>query len=356
MDIIEILQNVKQDYQNNYGLKNCFKDVYNFHKSMADYECTPLHSLDCMAEKYNVKKLYVKDESMRFGLNAFKGLGVSYAVHKIMEEYQKEKCTFVSCTDGNHGKALAWIAWKSGQKAVIFMPKGSEERRVHAIRQYQAEVFVTDMNYDDTVRYAAKFAKEKGFFFVQDTALPGYEQVSENIMYGYSTMIRETLEQMNEKPTHIFLQAGVGSMAGGVVWYLYEKYGMDLPFIGIIESEAVPCIFQSAKENRLVSIGGEPHTIMAGLNCGEANYISFPLLKSLSDCFIQCKDEITLKGMYRAEKPIGADIYFSSGESGAVGLGLIEEVLQNPSKIWKEQLKLNQESVILLFSTEGRLS
>jgi len=356
MQAIEILVNNPTEYSNEDGLPVNFEEVYKFHKSMKEYEKTPLHNLKSLANHLDVKGIYVKDESYRFGLNAFKGLGASYALNEILKNKPQSQHTFVSCTDGNHGKALAWRANVLGHKAIIFMPKGSESRRVKAIEQYNAEVIVTEMNYDDTIRYAAEYAKEHNYFLVQDTALPNYTDIPNNIVLGYSTMIREALDQMPEKPTHVFLQAGVGSMAGGVLWYLYNTYGDKLPYIGIIEASSVACIYESVKQNKMISIGGEPYTLMAGLNCGEANFTTFPLLKSKSNFFIKCQDEITLQGMSRARNPMGSDVSFSSGESGAVGLGFLERVLSTPyySEL-KDQLKLNDNSSILVFNTEGEI-
>lgn len=356
MEAIQVYSNRQSPFENNQQLPENFSDVERFHLSMPSYHKTPLQCLASLANQLHVKRIYVKDESTRFGLNAFKGLGVSYAVHQILKNQPSSSYTFVSCTDGNHGKALAWQAHELGYQAIIFMPKGSEQRRVKAIEQYNAKVIVTDMNYDDTVRYAAEFARENNAFLVQDTVLPDYTQVPIDIVMGYSTMVKEALDQMDEKPTHVFIQAGVGSLAGGVVWYMQHRYQGDLPFIGIMEADSVACFYESMKQNKIVSIGGEPYTAMAGLNCGEANPATFPLLKAKANCFIKCADEITFKGMYRAKHPIGNDVSFSSGESGAVGLGLVEEIMTNPFYcIQKDQLQLNSNSIILLFSTEGEL-
>lgn len=356
MQAVEILMNNPTEYLNESQLPTNFDDVYRFHQSIKEYVKTPLHNLKALADQFHVKKIYVKDESYRFGLNAFKGLGVSYALNEIITNNPPEEHTFVSCTDGNHGKALAWRANMLGHKAIIFMPKGSERRRVKAIEQYHAKVFVTQMNYDDTVRYAAEYAKEHHYDLIQDTALPGYTEIPNNIVLGYSTMIREAFEQMTERPTHIFLQAGVGSMAGGVLWYLCNRFADELPFIGVIEASSVACIYDSVEQKKMVSIGGEPYTVMAGLNCGEANSTTFPLLKAKCNCFIKCNDEITVQGMFRAKNPMRNDCSFSSGESGAVGLGFVEEVLSNPYySPLKDQLKLNENSVILVFNTEGEI-
>jgi diaminopropionate ammonia-lyase len=356
MKSIQIYKNAPDGYDNAQKLPENFSDVEAFHKSMPEYRTTPLRRLSALAETLGVKEIYVKDESERFGLNAFKALGASYALDRIIKSHPGENYMFVSCTDGNHGKGLAWRAQALGAEVVIFMPKGSDARRVMAIEKYGAKVIVTDMNYDDTVRHAAAYAKARGAYLVQDTALPGYTDIPNDIMLGYSTMIREALEQMSEAPTHVFVQAGVGSMAGGVVWYLYHRYPDAMPFIGVIEAMDVACIYESVRQGRTVCIGGEPHTAMAGLNCGEANPCVFPLLKSEADCFIKCADAITFRGMARAKRPVGDDPSFSSGESGAVGLGLIETVLSEPDYAYeKALLGFDAESIILVFNTEGAL-
>ncbi|SFI03462.1 diaminopropionate ammonia-lyase [Tindallia magadiensis] len=364
MPTIEVLMNPhhqpnqhkRKDLEATYPLPTNFDQVYAFHQSMKEYTQTSLHDLKCLAHQLKVQKIYVKDESQRFGINAFKGLGVSFALNEIIKKDPEAHYTFVSCTDGNHGKALAWRADSLGHKAIIFMPKGSDTRRVKAIEAYHAKVVVTDMNYDDTVRYASEYAKEHGCYLVQDTSLPHYTEIPNNIVLGYSTMVCEALEQMSEKPTHVFLQAGVGSMAGGVLWYLCHHYAHQLPFIGVIESSQVACIYESVQADKMISIGGEPYTLMAGLNCGEANFMTFPLLKEKSNGFIKCQDEITLKGMSRSQHPIQEDPVINAGESGAVGLGFIEEILTNPDYLrLKTSLKLDADSVILLFNTEGML-
>jgi len=330
--------------------------VRRFHQSMPNYEVTPLQALNELSKSLHIKGLYVKDESYRFGLNAFKGLGASYAMHEILKDLPEDQYTFVSCTDGNHGKALAWRAKMLGHKAVIFMPIGSEMRRIKAIEAFDAKVVVTEMNYDDTVRFAAEYASKNGFYLVQDTALPGYERVPRDIVLGYTTMVQEALNQIPVKPTHVFVQAGVGSMAGGVIGYLNHLYHEELPFIGVMEASSVACIYESVKQNTMVCIGGEPNTAMAGLNCGEANPLVFPMIKALGTCFVKCEDDLTFKGMNRAKNPMGSDPSFSSGESGAVGLGLMETILSDPEYVdIKKAMNLDENSVVLLFSTEGAL-
>lgn len=236
-------------------------DVEKFHTSIDEYKKTPLVKLDNLASKLGVKNIFVKDESYRYGLNAFKGLGGLYAIFRIVcdklnldyksttfKDLQnkdiKEKLkdiVFVTATDGNHGKGIAWAANKLGCKSVVFMPKGSVLARAKAIESMgNSTVTITDLNYDDAVRKAASLAYENGWYLVQDTAWEGYEAIPNFISQGYTIMAKEALDELNElgieKPTHLFLQAGVGSMAGSMLGYMVNRFDKKPPITTIVET------------------------------------------------------------------------------------------------------------------------
>ena len=357
------------------------KDVYEFHKSLPNYQPTPLVDLKNLAAHYGVKKVWLKDESKRFGLNAFKVLGGSYAIGKylsqrlgkdinelpynvlISDEVKKElgDVTFVTATDGNHGRGVAWMANRLKQKSVVYMPKGSAQMRFDAIAREGADVTITDLNYDDAVRLANKGAEDYGWIMVQDTAWDGYEEIPLWIMQGYSTIINEVVEQLkacgNEKPTHVFLQAGVGSFAGAVQGYLAHLYGDDRPITVICEPHGANCIYKSmeANDGNPHNVGGDLTTIMAGLACGEPNTISWKILRDNADFSVSCDDQIAARGMRVLSSPLGDDTRVISGESGAVGLGLftiLSERKEEFAELMKE-LKIDENSKILCISTEG---
>lgn len=356
-------------------------DVYEFHKSLPNYKPTPLVDLKNLAAHYGVKKVWLKDESKRFGLNAFKVLGGSYAIGKylsqrlgkdinelpynvlISDEVKKQlgDVTFVTATDGNHGRGVAWMANRLKQKSVVYMPKGSAKMRFDAIAREGADVTITDLNYDDAVRLANKGAEEYGWIMVQDTAWDGYEEIPLWIMQGYSTIINEVVEQLkacgNEKPTHVFLQAGVGSFAGAVQGYLAHLYGDDRPITIICEPHGANCIYKSmeANDGNPHNVGGDLTTIMAGLACGEPNTISWKILRDNADFSVSCDDQIAARGMRVLSSPLGDDTRVISGESGAVGLGLFT-ILSERKKEFAElmkELKIDENSKILCISTEG---
>ena len=353
------------------------KKVNDFHKSFPMYEKTPLHELKCLAKELGVKDIYVKDESYRFGLNAFKVLGGSYAIgsyiagklgepiekmtyEKIISQETKEKtgeCTFISATDGNHGRGVAWTANKLGQKCVIHMPKGAASERLENIKAEGAVADITEFNYDDAVRLSSREADENGWVLVQDTSWPGYEEIPTKIMQGYTTLSLEAYEQLKGvKPTHIFLQAGVGSFATSVTGFFSDIYGEDRPVITIVEPNEAACIFKTMKANdgQIHPVTGDMNTIMAGLACGEPVTVGVDILREYADHFASCPDYAAANGMRTLAKPVGSDPVVVSGESGAAGFGFLQEVLTDPDlEELKKRLGLDENSIILCISTEG---
>ncbi len=331
-----------------------YQKVRTVHASIPGYAPTPLHALQVLAHSIGIESLYVKDESFRFGLNAFKALGVSVALHLYLESHPLPSL-LVSATDGNHGRAVAWQARLLGVDCVIFMPEGSSSARVRAIEEEGAHVMVVEAGYDDAVRMAHTYAMKHRGLLVQDTALPGVsEEIPMHIVLGYSTMAREALEQMSPiKPTHVFLQAGVGSMAAGVASFLLHTLRQSPPKLILMEAAPLASIALSAKEGAWQRTP-DAYTLMAGLNCAEPNRRILPLLLDAFDAFFPLEDDHTVRGIRRLAHPLGDDPRIVSGESGAVGIGFLEALLSDPN--WQEEKKrlaLDENSTVLLFSTEG---
>jgi len=338
--------------------ENNYRKVRSFHESLDVYRPTPLAAMDCAAEQMCIKGMYVKDESKRFGLNAFKGLGASYAVDMVIRTCGEEHPVFVTATDGNHGRAVAWAADRAGCRSFVFMPEGSKEVRADAIRDMgDVTVEIMDRNYMGCVKHASEFADRNGYHLVQDTGFAGYEDIPNAITLGYTTLAAEIAEQMEaagQMPTHVFLQAGVGSMAGGVLGWMKDHYGDECPTVSIVEAADSACCFESARQNRMVAIEGNTPTIMAGLNCGEPNIFTMPVLKDHASFFFKCADEITELGMRSLARPSGSDPAVVSGESGAVTYGLVRAVCEDPAFAeMKKALGINRDSVIAVISSEG---
>lgn len=346
-----------------------------FHKSIKGYRPTPLQNLKGMATVCGIADMFVKDESYRLELNAFKVLGGAYAIARyiasqlgeniadlpfkrmISDEIKNKlgEITFVTATDGNHGRGVAWAASKLKQHSVVYMPKGSSPERLEKIKELGADASITEFNYDRAVAHANEMAEKNGWVIVQDTAWEGYKDIPVWIMQGYETMALETFQQMNGiKPTHIFLQAGVGSMASAVTGFYSNLYGNARPIITIVEPSKADCFYRTAKTGKIEFVTGDMDTIMAGLACGEPNTIGWEVLKNWADNFVSCPDYVTAKGMRMLASGIDGDPKVISGESGAVTTGLVAEVMLNPDLKWlHEKLSLGENSRVLVFSTEG---
>ncbi|MEX9841933.1 diaminopropionate ammonia-lyase [Providencia rettgeri] len=351
--------------------------AWQFHRSIPEYAPTPLYHLPALAKSLNVGQIYLKDESQRFGLKAFKALGGAYAMAcHIAEELgrdiselpynvmvsnevreQLNGITFATTTDGNHGRGVAWMARQLKQKSVVYMPKGSSHERLDAILNEGATAEIVDMNYDDAVRMTAEMARKYGWVVVQDTAWAGYEKIPQWIMQGYSTLMFEALSQLHEvKPTHVFVQAGVGSFAGMVQGMLTALYGEDKPKVIIAEAQIADCLYRSAvaENEEAISVGGDLQTVMAGLACGEANIAGWQLLRDYADAFFSCPDFVATRGMRILGNPLPTDPPIVSGESGAVTTGLLSILMQSQNYAdVRNRLELNENSRILLISTEG---
>lgn len=352
-----------------------------FHKSFPQYKATPLVELRQLAGLFNLGDIFIKDEAWRFGLHAFKVLGGSYAIARYIaketgrdisemdydaltsDRLRREfgQATFFSATDGNHGRGVAWAAGKLGQKSVILMPKGSSQPRLDNILKEGAKASIEDANYDECVRLAAALAAEtpRGVV-IQDTAWKGYEEIPAWIMQGYGTMALEADEQMTElganPPTHIFVQAGVGSLAGAMAGYFANRYKKRPPTVVVAESDQADCLYRSAlaADGKPHRVGGDMRTIMAGLACGEPNITSWEILKNHAAFFVSCPDWVSARGMRILGMPVRGDSVVISGESGAVTTGLLAYIMMdNGLRQLREEIGLDEKSRVLMFSTEG---
>jgi diaminopropionate ammonia-lyase len=360
--------------------RNEIRKVRDFHKSFPEYYVTPLYRLERLAENLNIDRLWIKDESCRFGLNAFKVLGSTYAIgkylcqligkdigdisfDKLSSEYINKKLgrmLFVTATDGNHGRAVAWAASRFGHESAVFMPKNSVRIRLENIKKEGAKAAILDMNYDDAVRFAEKYASERNGVIIQDTAWKGYTDIPMWIMQGYASLLDEVVEQLdtlNETmPTHVFLQAGVGSFAGAIQGYLTALMGQKRPITVIVEPKTAACLYKSVGSGNRGpdAVKGDMPTIMAGLACGEPNIIGWDILRDYADAFITCQDFVAARGMRILASPIAHDPQITAGASGAVGLGAATLILQKNELLEiRSRLGLNQNSRVLVINTEG---
>jgi len=360
--------------------ENIAQKVLHFHRQLPGYQPTRLVRLRNLARAWGVSEIFVKDESTRFGLEAFKVLGGSYAVARMLcrnlgidiqdidYEYlvshevrqRLGRITLATATDGNHGRGIAWAAEQLGQQAMVYMPKGSARSRVENIRSHGATVEVTDLNYDDAVRLCWRRARENGWQVIQDTAWEGYDDIPRWIMQGYMSMVSEAMHQMTQDgivcPTHVFVQAGVGAFAGAMVGYLANRFQDNPPCFIVMEPNNAACIFASAAAGDGLphTVTGDLTTIMTGLACGEPNPFAWNILRDVASCYIRCDDFVAANGIRILANPLKGDDPVESGESGSVGLGLLDLLVNKPDfGPLKQALKIGPDANLLFFNTEG---
>jgi len=351
-----------------------------FHRQIPGYQMSPLVALSNLATMFGVGGIWVKDEASRLELNSFKVLGGSFALYRFIQnrlniddskmnyEYLISKevkdllgdITFASATDGNHRRGIAWAAQKLGHPCVIYVHKETSKRRIDAIRSYGATVKIIDGNYDDAVRQIVVDAEKHGWEIISDTSWEGYRQVPTWIMQGYSTMMAEIQEQLScqgiPRPTHVFVQAGVGALAAAVTGFYHSLCKDKAPKCIIVEPDKAACIFESARKDdgEPHSVGGALDTIMAGLACGQPSEIAWNVLKDTGDAFIQVPDYIAARGMRVYATPLKGDPFIVSGESGAVTLGALISILkERGAEELRDFLQIDDSSQILLINTEG---
>lgn len=376
---IDILRNKFLSRLDDDALLKCFTidaaaRAVSFHQSFPGYAPTPLHDLSKLANKLNVKKIWLKDESFRFGLNAFKALGASYAVAVYLknkfsieedlsfsifknETIRKdlEDFALVTATDGNHGRGVAWTAQQLGCRCKVYMPKGTTQNRLNNVKMHGADAVIIEGTYDDAVNLAKENSIKHGWLLAQDSSWEGYEIMPLWKMQGYLTIMSEIFStQITEIPTHVFIQCGVGSFPAAVLAYLINRFRDRNIIFSVVEPQDAACIYESATSanGEPVSLTNEMKTIMAGLACGTPSILAWNIFKKYADFFIKCSDETTESGMRLLANKEFYNSKIISGESGAVTTGLLHSLLTSFPDYCK-LLSLDERSKILLVSTEG---
>jgi diaminopropionate ammonia-lyase len=309
------------------------------------YATTPLRSLAGIARESGVAQLLYKDEGLRFGLKSFKALGGAYAVERLAREAGEKPLTVTCATDGNHGRSVAWGAARAGLQAVIYVHEGVSRGRAEAIAALGAEVVRAGRTYDDSVRLCAEAARANGWQIVSDTSWPGYEDVPRTVMQGYAVMIAEALAQ-GARPTHVFVQGGVGGLAAAVLSWLWEELGPERPVFVVVEPDRAACLFESARAGEITTVGGDLDTIMAGLACGEPSVLAWRILSPGADAFIRIPDPAAAQTMRDL-----AEAGVVGGESGVAGLAGLRLAATNPAI--RAALRLDGTARVLCFGTEG---
>ena len=324
-----------------------------FHARLPGYAPTPLTELPAVAAELGVGRAFAKDESARMGLAAFKVLGASWAVHQVLSRRGVAgPVTLVAATDGNHGRALAWMARLLGQRAHVFVPSGVHPTAVAAIAAEGAQVTEISGTYDDAVRLAAKQAREPGSELVQDAGWPGYEQVPGWIVDGYSTLFAEVDAQLAEagsaSPALVAIPAGVGSLAQAGVTHYRSRCRSGATSLLTVEPGSAACVLASLVRGELGTVAtGE--TIMSGLNCGTPSMLAWPYLRDGLDAAVAVANAEAAAG---ARDLAGQGI--AAGPCGGAALAGVRAALTGEGAAARRaSLALGSDATIVLLSTEG---
>lgn len=354
-------------------------DVYNTVISPADfataqaeitawegYAPTPLYHLKALAGALELGDIYYKDEGPRFGLGSFKALGGAYAGLRVLQRELGDVSlagiraghhadavagiTLASATDGNHGRSLAWGAQRFGAPCQIYIHRDVSEARAQAMRDLGAIVTRIEGDYDASVDQIRHDAETNGWFVVSDTSWEGYTQAPTDVMAGYGVMVHEIINALEQAPTHVFLQGGVGGLAAAVAAMLRQHYGADAPRVVVVEPELAACLFDSAKAGALTHFPITEETLMAGLSCGEPSGLAWEVLREHASDFITIPESLVAPTMQILGRPLARDLPITAGESAVAGLA---GVIAATKGTLKETLGLSLHSRVLLIGSEG---
>lgn len=344
------------------------------------YRRTPLLELPALAARLRVSSIRYKNEASRFGLGSFKSLGGGYAVSRVIlrriyestgarpsvEELVRRRyadvtreLTVTCATEGNHGRAVAAAAQTFGCQCVIFLHSGVSQGREDAIAALGAKIVRVTGTYDDSVAEAQRIGQARGWEVVSDTSSDGYREVPAIIMQGYMVMVQEVISELTEIgaeiPTHVFVQGGVGGLAGAVTAYFWERFGQETaPIICVVEPSRADCLYRSIMAGRPASAMGDLNTIMAGLACGEVSILAWEILREGAEFFATISDDLAISSMRLLAAGIGGDPAIVAGPSGAAGLAAVLAASEHlDSDRIRRNLRLTASSRILVFGTEG---
>jgi diaminopropionate ammonia-lyase len=322
--------------------------VLDFHRSLPEYAPTRLASLPGLAEAFGVARVFAKEESNRLGLPAFKALGASWALHRMLRERAPDgPVTIVTATDGNHGRAVARFARRSGHRARIFVPDGVHSAAVEAIRDEGASVTHVPGTFDDAVGAAARAAESDGAaVLVQDMAWDGYEEVPGWIVDGYTTLFTELDDQLRAegiaRPDLVVVPAGVGSLLQAALTHYRGGTAPKATAVVSVEPQAAACVLASVTAGRPVTVSTGT-TVMAGLNCGTVSSLAWPHIRRGLDACVAVTDAAAAAAV-RELAAHGVD----AGPCGAAPLAALHAIHRSRAAV-----ELTPASTIVLLVTEG---
>ncbi len=325
-------------------LLEAYKVISNWKK----YKRTPLINLNILSKRLKINNVFYKDESKRFNLKSFKALGGAYAVEKIAKN--RKKIIVSAATAGNHGKSVSWGAKKVGASCKIFISENVSNTRAFEMKKLGADVIRVKGNYEKSLKICKDISKQKGWKIVQDVAWKNYEYIPKLTMAGYSVMIKEISNQTKHYITHVFLQAGVGGMAAGVVCGI-AKYFKKIPKIIVIEPEYANCVMQSIKYGSLKKVNIKKQSIMGGMSCAEVSLVPWRILKNAVNNCLSISDKYVPQTLAMLAKKKFSNEKIIAGECSTPGIISVISCCNDP--LIKKKLEINEKSNILIIGCEG---
>jgi diaminopropionate ammonia-lyase len=332
-----------------------FADLDDFYRRYPALRPTPLLALPALAARLGIRMLWVKDESARFGLKAFKSLGVRYAIDRLSRNGALgPDATLVCASAGNHGRAVARVARERGLGARVYMAASAADAPARAIASEGAGVIRVDGTYEEAVRVMAHEAERNGWTIVSDTSWPGYEEIPRLIMLGYTRLVTELGRQIDDPPDIVFAQGGVGGLVCSVGCGLARHFPAARPRLLACEPLHAACLLASARAGRVVSINDTLDTIMAGLRVAEPSPAAWPAIAALTDAFVAIRDEDAIAAMRTFADPAGDDPRVEAGPSGACGLGALMAIMRDRDlEPVRAHLALSSTSQVVVINSEG---
>jgi len=324
-------------------------DAYSSISKWEGYAPTPLISLNKLSKELNLNKIFYKDENKRFDLKSFKALGGAYAVEKITKG--NKDIIVATATAGNHGRSVAWGARRLGLKCKIFISEFVSDARGQAMTDLGADVIKVKGNYEKSLIECIKQSTENNWQIVQDVAWKNYMQVPTYTMAGYTVMMKEIVDQIdNEKISHIILQAGVGGMAGAMVAGI-ARYLDNVPVTMVVEPDSAACVLESLKTGKIEKIDIKRESLMGGMSCGEVSLVPWEILKNSVKHCISLPDDDIAKTMKLLGNANFSEEKIIAGENSAPGV--ISLITSCEDEKIKEKIGLNKDSNVMLIGCEG---
>lgn len=283
---------------------------------------TPLVQASDLARAFGLGEVAVKDERTRMGLGSFKALGAAYVIAHLADqvsgpiENALAGRTFVTASAGNHGLSVAAGAAIFGARSVVYLSRTVPESFAARLQQKGAEVRRAGDDYEASMDAALKAAKGNGWTLLSDSSWPGYIDLPHRLMEGYLALAAEAADQMSQAPTHIFLQAGVGGLAGAVAAFARARWG-EAPKIIVVEPEAAPALAASIAAGKCVVAPG-PVSAMGRLDCKEPSLIALRGLSRDADHFVTISEEEASEAM-----PVLDSHGLATTPSGGAGLAAL---------------------------------